>query len=342
MSAGTIPAGLDEDDMRGVSWNNSRKSVGRSIGTPGFSCVRRFAVALGFVAALAGTGASAATVQQEVFDSPDRAVAALVAAVRADETREVLGILGPAGRKLIWSGDRVADREGREKFAAAYDEANKLVPEGTDRTMLEIGKDEWPFPIPLVKQDNHWRFDTKAGAQEILDRRIGRNELDAIEVCRAYVDAQRDYASQDRAGGGLLAYAQKFVSSRGKHDGLYWPTKAGEAESPLGPLMASARAEGYGVKGAKGKREPYHGYYYRILTHQGPHAPRGAYDYVVNGKMIGGFALVAFPAKYGASGIMSFLVNQDGAVFQKDLGKDSAALARRMSAFDPDESWQKL
>jgi hypothetical protein len=223
---------------------------------------------------------------------------------------------------------------------AKADEGKKVVKEGDARAILVVGKDEWPLPIPIVKQDSGWHFDTKAGAQEIVDRRIGANELNAIEVCRAYVDAQTDYAMKDRNNDGFKEYAQKFVSSPGKHDGLYWPAQAGEEESPMGPLAASARAEGYGSTHVEGKRTPYYGYYYRILKAQGKSAPGGAVDYVVKGHMIGGFALVAFPAEYGVSGIMSFIVSYDGVVYQKDLGPSTAKIAGAMTRFDPDPTWK--
>ena len=265
--------------------------------------------------------------RQETFASPRQAVDALIAAARSGRTADLLKIFGPDSRKLVVSGDAVADKNARERFVAAYATASEIENEGDAKAVLVIGGEDWPFPIPMVKQGHAWRFDTKAGEQEILDRRIGRNELSAIEVCRAYVDAQRDYASKPRTADGLIEYAQRFMSTPGAHDGLYWTVEPGEEESPMGPLVAKARAEGYGVKSAQGKRTPYHGYYYRILKRQGKDATGGPYDYVVRGHMIGGFALVAFPASYGASGIMTFIVNQDGVVYQKNLGPNSAARA---------------
>jgi hypothetical protein len=287
--------------------------------------------------------ACAAADAQAHFATPDLAVQAFVDAVRGNHRRRLLEILGPDGRKLVYSGDKVADRLGREKFAAAYDQMHRIDRQGDDRAALIIGDKAWSFPIPLVKSHERWRFDTEAGAQEILDRRIGRNELGAIEVCRAFVDAQRDYAAQDRDGNGLLEYAQHLLSTPGKHDGLYWPADGGAAESPMGPLMASARAEGYADgKEALQPRQPYHGYLYRILDRQGKHAPDGARDYRVNGHMIGGFALVAFPARYGDSGIMTFIVNQDDVVYEKNLGPDTQETVQRLSEFDPDPSWTKV
>jgi hypothetical protein len=281
----------------------------------------------------------AAAAKQASFATPEQAVDAFVAATRADSTAELLKILGPGSRTLISSGDAVADTQARRKFVSAYETANEITKEGDDRAILAVGKDGWTFPFPLVKHGKAWEFDTSAGAEEILDRRIGANELSAIEVCRAYVDAQRDYAARDPEDSGLLTYAQKFKSSPGRHDGLYWPAAAGEAESPFGPLVADARAAGYGAKLAKG-RTPYHGYYYRILTGQGPAAKGGAYSYIVKGHMIAGFAMVAFPAQYGISGVMTFIVNNDGVVYQKDLGPDTAERAETMKLFNPDSSWK--
>ena len=301
--------------------------------------------ALALAATLAAASASApglaAGAKPEGFASPDDAVTALVTAARADATGDLVKVLGAAGKKLVFSGDPVADKDGRAKFVASYDEAHKIVADGDAKAVLDIGSDDWPFPIPLVRQDTAWHFDTKAGEQEILARRIGRNELNTIQVCLAYVAAQQEFAAKDRLGDGLREYATKFRSSLGKHDGLFWPAEAGAEESPLGPLVASARAEGYGPRAAGAKPAPFHGYYFRILTRQGKDAPGGAYSYVVKGHMIGGFALVAFPAKYRDSGVMTFIVNQDGVVYQKDLGPDTAARARRMSAFNPDKSWTK-
>ena len=298
------------------------------------------ALAVAFIWACASASALSAGTRQQTFDAPEGAVDALVAAARVGGTAGLLKLLGPEGRKLVSSGDPVADKEGRDRFVAAYDTLNKIIRQGQDKAILVIGKDEWTLPIPIVKQGKVWRFDTKAGEQQILERRVGRNELNAIEVCRAYVVAQREYASQDRNDNGILEYAQKFVSSSGRHDGLYWLANPGENESPMGPLVAAARAEGYSVPSKQGKRVPFHGYYYKILKRQGKDAPGGAYNYVANGHMIGGFALVAFPAQYRVSGIMTFIVNQDGIVYQKDLGPDTLASASRMTAFNLDATWK--
>jgi hypothetical protein len=289
------------------------------------------------VAATASAPVDAASGRQATFASPEQAVEALVAASRSARTTELLRILGPEGRKLIESGDPVADRRGRERFVAAYDLSHRIEQAGADRASLVVGQEDWPLPIPLVREGAVWRFDTKAGAEEILNRRIGRNELNVIEVCRAYVEAQREYAALDRLGNGLHEYARRFMSTPGKRDGLYWPANPGEEESPLGPLVARAQAEGY--RGVGGRRIPYHGYYFKILTRQGQHARRGALDYVVDGHMTRGFALVAFPAVYGDTGIMTFIVGRHGIVYEKNLGPSTATLARQMTEYDPDSTW---
>jgi hypothetical protein len=278
---------------------------------------------------------------QKSFKSPEEAVKALNEAVRGNDTKELLAIFGPSGKELISSGDKVADETGRERFIKAYEEMNKLVNENDTKVILHVGNGDWPFPIPIVKKGECWLFDTMAGREEILNRRIGRNELNAIQVCLAIVDAQREYVLKDRDGDKLLEYAQRFVSKKGEKDGLYWEAKEGEPQSPLGPLMAKAAQEGYTGKKSGEKRNPYHGYYYKILKAQGKNAPGGEYDYMVKGKMIGGFALVAYPAEYDNSGIMTFIVNHDGVVYQKDLGKDTEKMAAAMKKFDPDRTWKK-
>jgi Protein of unknown function (DUF2950) len=279
----------------------------------------------------------AAAAKQKTFSSPEEGVKALIDVTKKDDMKGILEILGPQAKSFLQTGDPVNDREARERFVKSYEESNKLVKSRDNEMMLEVGKDEWPFPIPLVKENAGWRFDTEEGREEILNRRIGRNELDVIQVCLAVVDAEREYYQRDPDGDKLLQYAQKFISTKGKRDGLYWETKPDEQPSPLGPLVAHARGEGY--KGAGGKPIPYHGYYYKILTGQGKDAPGGAYDYLVRGKMMGGFGMVAYPAQYGASGIMTFIVNHDGVVYQKDLGPKTASVAQSMTRFNPDKSW---
>jgi hypothetical protein len=278
---------------------------------------------------------------QETFASPEDAARALAAAASPYDVKRLLAILGPEGAPLIASGDEVADREGLEKFVRMYKEKNAVVREGDQKAVVEVGNDAWPLPIPIVKAGENWRFDTRQGTEEIIDRRIGKNELSAIQVCLAYFDAQREYAAQDWDRDGLLEYAQKFVSELGKKDGLYWEPQEGEASSPLGLFAAQARKEGYTGKKSGDKPSPYHGYFYKILKAQGKNAPGGAYAYVVKGRMIGGFALVAYPANYGISGIMTFIVNHDGTVYEKDLGKRTQALAQAMTTFDPDRTWRK-
>jgi hypothetical protein len=310
---------------------------------------RRFAAVIiifaMFICVLAVGKGYAAAPAQKTFKSPDEAVNALIDAVKKNDTYALLAIFGPGSRGLVSSGDEVADRTASGQFVGHYDEKNRLEQVNKDKVVLHIGNDDWPFPIPIVKTGKIWRFDTKAGKHEILARRIGRNELSTIKTCLVYVDAQREYALKDRDKNGLLEYAQKFGSEPGKQDGLYWESKEGEEQSPLGPLVAEAVKEGYGRKQTPkqitDQPTPYHGYYYRILKAQGKSAPGGAYDYVVDGKMIGGFALVAYPAQYGNSGIMTFIVNQDGAVYQKNLGKNTAKIAQAMESFNPDKTWAK-
>ena len=210
------------------------------------------------------------------------------------------------------------------------------------RIVLTVGEKDWPFPIPLVKKGDQWIFDTIAGKEEILDRRIGENELSTVQTLLAVVDAQREYARNDSNKNGIREYAQKFMSDAGKKNGLYWETKPGEEPSPLGELVAEARAEGYGGTGSKHSRIPFHGYYFRMLKKQGRHAAGGAYDYVVKDKMIGGFAVLAYPAAYGSSGVMTFIVNHDGAVYEKNLGPNTAKTAQAMDSFDPDKTWKKV
>ena len=237
--------------------------------------------------------------------------------MRAEDNRQTWQILGPGASKLLRSGDPVQDNDARQAFVAGYDQSVKFERQPDGRTTLLVGPDDFPFPYPLVAQDGRWRFDAKQGNNEVLDRRIGRNELSAISVCLAYVDAQREYATRDRDANGLLEYAQKLTSSPGKQDGLYWETKEGEPPSPMGPLVARARGQGYG-HGASDA--PYHGYLYKILTGQGKDAPGGAYSYIVDGRMIGGFGLVAYPARWGKSGVMTFICNHDGIVYERNLG----------------------
>jgi len=280
--------------------------------------------------------------KQQSFATPQDGAQALAQAVKTDNQSALRSIFGADASKLINSGDPVADARNREKFIQAYGEANEIVLTNETHAELQIGKDNWPMPIPLVKsKDSRWRFDPQRGEAEIISRRIGRNELAAIQACLAIVDAQNEFAARDPDADGLHEFASRFTSTNGKRDGLYWPTQPDEALSPLGPLLASAAKDGYLKSGAQ-SLEPYQGYFYRILTKQGKSAPGGAYDYFVKRQMMGGFALVAYPARYGASGIMSFIVSQDGVVYQKNLGRYSARLASRIKAFDPDASWMPI
>jgi hypothetical protein len=277
---------------------------------------------------------------QKSFASPQEAVDALVAAVQDNDDDLLLTIFGSGSEDLISSGDKIADQNGRARFLKAYDEKNSLQHENEDHAVLIIGNKEYPFPIPIVRQGNAWLFDTRAGMEEILNRRIGRNELHTIEVMHSYTDAQREYASMKRNGGGP-EFAQKFTSRWGKKDGLYWEVEEGEEESPFGPLIARAAEKGYTGGLGEDTPEPFYGYYFKILKSQGEHTNGGAFDYVVDGKMVLGFALVAYPAKYGASGIMTFIVNQEGIIFEKDLGEEMTTAAAAMTTFDPDSSWHE-
>jgi hypothetical protein len=276
---------------------------------------------------------------QQSFKTAEEAADALVNAARSGDRNGILTVLGRDGTDIVSSGDAVADTAVRQRFLAVYDAKHQIMVESANKAILIIGEEDFPFPIPLVRKAETWRFDTAAGRLEILYRRLGRNELDAIQACLAYVDAQNEYADKDRTGAGVGTYAQHIVSQQGKKDGLYWPASDGEEASPLGELVAEATDEGYQIGSG---RTPFHGYYYKILTRQGSHAPGGVLDYIVRGKMIGGFALVAYPAEYGNSGVMTFLVNHNGTIFSKDLGSRTMQLAEHMTSFNPDQTWKKI
>ncbi len=284
---------------------------------------------------------AASEVAQKHFASPQEAFSAFVAAARAGDQPALLAILGAKAKPILASGDPVADRNGVERFVASYDAAHAIQMSGEKQAELVTGSDEWPFPIPVVKEESGWRFDTDAGDEEVLARRIGRNERFTIQACLAFVDAQREYWARDADGNALLHYARQLLSSEGKRNGLYYPTAEDEEPSPLGPGFAKARDAGYDKLKA-GSPTPFHGYFYRILDAQGPHAPDGAYSYLVGEQMIGGFALLAIPATWDNSGVMSFLVNQDGVVYQKDLGPETAKLAEAIRSFDPDDTWTRV
>jgi hypothetical protein len=283
---------------------------------------------------------SAMAEDQERFASPQAAVDALKTAVEKEDTNALHAIFGSAARDLV-SADVIEAAAERDKFMNRIKEKVAIKSESSSQDLLELGADAWPFPIPLVKQNGEWFFDTLAGKEEILNRRIGENELGAIGVCRAYVEAQREYASMDRNGDHVLEYAQKLRSTRGTHDGLYWPVQSGDELSPLGPLVAQAWVEGYRRQNRilTDEQSPYHGYYFKILTRQGKHAPGGKYNYIINGHMIAGFGLVAWPAEWGNTGIMTFIVNQEGQIYQKNLGRKSSSVASGMTTYDPDPSW---
>ena len=272
---------------------------------------------------------------QQSFSSPEDAAAALAAAVKSGP-RDILKVLGKAADDIVSSGDEVADVDIRQRFTSMYDAKHAVKTEGNKKGTLMLGPDDFPFPIPLVNTKTGWEFDTDEGRIEVLRRRIGRNELDAIQTALAFVDAENEYADKDR-GEGTGVYAQRIVSTPGKKDGLFW--RDDSDPSPLGAMAAEASSEGY--KTGEGPA-PYHGYYFRILKGQGSDAPGGALDYVVKGKMIGGFALIAWPAEYGNSGVMTFMVNHAGTVYQKDLGKRTEFVAQRATLFDPDQTWKKV
>jgi hypothetical protein len=299
---------------------------------------RKTARRVALVAALLSGAAQAGAPQY--FPTPEAAVQALIEAAKTGEDAKVLAVMGSGAKALVESGDAVADRNVHERFVTLYDEAHSLIPESSERQVLQVGTTGWPFPIPIVKGKDGWFFDTADGLKEVLARRVGQNELDAIQVCLAIADAQQDYVRLNPEHATPTHYAGRFLSSPGKRDGLYWPTVEGEPLSPLGDEVAHASAVGYEFE--QGKSTPYHGYYYRLVSAQGPHADGGAIDYKVKGELYGGFGLVAYPAEYGNSGVMTFITNFAGVVFQKDLGKDTATRAKALKTFDPDPSWTKV
>ena len=273
------------------------------------------------------------------FATPEDAVRALVDAVKAGALEDVVAIFGPDGKELADSSDPATARRNRDVFMVAAAEAWQLVDEGNERKVLVVGNERWPFPVPLTKSASGWRFDTAAGKEEVLDRRIGRNELAVIRICRTYVAAQRLYAERGHDGQPSGLYARTFWSDPGRENGLFWPAGRGQKRSPLGDLVAHAAAEGRPLGNDGPQPSPFHGYYFKILTAQGPAAAGGAKDYVVDGRMSGGFALVAWPAQYDVTGVMTFVVNQDGIVREKDLGPDTDGAARSMTLYNPDGSW---
>jgi len=276
--------------------------------------------------------------EQLTFASPDAAVDALVAAVAADDVERLFDIFGREYKSELIGGDEIAFRENRKILAGALAQAASLYDDDVDTKTLIVGAKAWPFPFPIVRQAGVWRFDTEAGIEEVINRRIGRNELGAIEICRVYINAQVQYASADRDADDVREFAQKVTSQEGQKDGLYWEAGDGEELSPFGPLVAEARnyLEGREVG------DPFHGYYYKIITRQGAEAPGGRYDYIINGNMIAGFALIAFPAEHGNSGVMTFICSHQGKVYEKDLGEDSDLIAAGIAVYDPDSTWSEV
>jgi hypothetical protein len=307
----------------------------RSLALQRFTLIVALSVALSAVPAARGVGPGSG----KVYAAPEAAITDLEAATSRADTNALKAIFGPTSEALL-NVDRVQATNDLEAFNSALVATNHFVRVSDKKLVLEVGEDLWPFPVPLVKATGGWRFDTEAGREEIINRRVGRNELGVLAAMRAYVDAQREYASEDRDGDQVLEYAQKLASSPGLTDGLYWPVELNGEMSPLGPLVADARTEGYlhNTSDSAGP-QPFHGYYFRILTRQGKHAPGGEYDYIINGNMIGGFALVAWPADYGQTGVMTFVVNQQGRVYQKDLGPNTEKTAKAMKTYDPDRTW---
>ncbi len=302
-----------------------------------------FAPLLGIAAAETGAAApEPALAAARSFTMPDQAVKTLLEAARSGDPGQIAVLFGARGAELFSSGDEIEDKNDREAFAAMAEEKTRLDQAEAGRAILHVGQQDWPFPIPIVKSDEGWRFDAEQGREEILNRRIGQNELGTLGTLNGYVEAQFEYANVDRNGDGVAEYAQKLRSEPGKFDGLFWDAAPGQPPSPLGPLVADARAEGYSLKSPENGPLPYHGYYYRILVRQGSQAPGGKYDYVINGRMIAGFGMVAFPAQYGSSGIMSFIVNHQGKIYQKDLGPDTDRIAAALKEYDPDPSWALL
>lgn len=283
-----------------------------------------------------------ARIEQQGYPTPEDAAAALSTAVRAQDLNRMLSVIGPAARAWLSSGDEVSDRHEWERFSAAYERKHAIGALADGRGQLLVGDDDWPFPAPIVRRGERWFFDAAAGRDELLNRRIGRNELDTIQTLLAIVDAQREYAAGDLDGNGFNDYARRFVSTRGTRDGLFWPVTANESASPLGDLIGTAAREGYSRSAQEGQPRPFHGYFYRLLSGQGKAARGGAFSYLVDDRLIGGFAVVAYPAKYGVSGVMTFAVNHDGVVYQKNFGGQTPAAARRIKLFDPDASWRKV
>jgi hypothetical protein len=311
----------------------------KAVAGGGIANVVAFAILLAGIACYPAP-AAAQQPGQRTFASAAAASEALVAALQANDEAALLSILGPEGKEITSSGDPVEDKANRAEFIQKYQQMHRLVVEPDGSTTLYIGAENWPTPIPLAHKGGTWYFDTPAGKEEILYRRIGRNELAVMQVCGELVDAEKEYYAGPLEGDSSRQYAQKFVSDPGKHNGLYWEPAPGEPESPIGPLLASAAAEGYS-QDPNHELQPFHGYYFRLLKGQGPHAPGGARTYIIDGKMTGGFAFLAYPAEYRSSGVMTFIVDQDGIVYEKDLGPRTAEIAKTLTLYDRDATWRK-
>jgi len=290
-----------------------------------------------FLTAIPGRAAD-----QKTFATPAEAAQALYQASADANQEEIVSVLGDEGKDLVYSGDAVQDKRGMAGFVKAYKTKHSLVKQDDKTEILQVGANDWPLPIPIVNDGGKWRFDTAAGKEELLYRRIGHNELGAIAACRGFIDAQKDYAAAGHDGLPTGMYAQRLISTPGKQDGLYWETKEDEPASPAGPFLADAGGQGYSAEGLGGKAEPYHGYLYRILKAQGAAARGGAKSYLADGKLTGGVALVAYPAEYRVSGVMTFIINQNGVVYQKDLGDKSAEIAGAITEYNPDKTWKKV
>ncbi len=325
-----------------LNWKTAMLALDRK--TPAIWYLSTLAFSFCVVAGTLIGGATAFAQSKDIatYSTAEDAVAGLLAAVRSEDPAvEIVKVLGPDGEDIAISGDPIDDEARRERFLTAFDEAHKIDQQDQAKFVLVIGKDEYPFPIPIASEGGKWFWDTKAGINEILTRRIGENELNTVQVMRTYVAAQLEYAEKERDNKGIQ-YARRLMSREGRKDGLYWPAAEGEEESPIGPLIAKAQSEGYKAKSSAEAQPAYHGYVYRMLYGQGRNAADGARDYIVNDRMIGGFALIATPADYGNSGIMTFIVNHDGEVYEQDLGPDTQTAARGIKLFDPDSNWKKV
>jgi Protein of unknown function (DUF2950) len=303
------------------------------------SKMKNVLIAVALISSAVGTVRAA---DQKTFATPAEAVQALMKATEDGNQDEMLAIFGDDGKALVYSGDDVQDKTARENFVKSYRTKHLIVAQDANTRILEVGANDWPMPIPIVNDGGKWRFDTAAGQEELVYRRIGHNEIGAIDVCRGFVEAEKDYAAVGHDGLAAGLYTRKLSSDAGKQNGLYWETADGEPTSPGGPLLAEADSKGYSATGLGGKNQPYHGYVYRILTAQGASARGGAKSYLVDGNLSGGVGLVAYPAQYRVSGVMTFIINQNGVVYQKDLGEKTAEAAEALTEYNPDSTWKKV